>query len=178
MADIYEWLENMDRTLGAPSEPVDGDLFAGVPMDEIMPLDLDKNGNRYFEYPPIVPSLYTMTGPSAPATLGQSIVTVPEEFAEASSKLLVYLIRTHEIPEVTNVDEESTERMTFTAEELEILESITEEEFEPSIPSAIDGVRVNTNPKLGKIKEIIDLRHIGPHRRTFYLARTIGGAYY
>lgn len=57
----------MDRALKAPPEPVDEDLFAEIPMDEIIPLDLDENDNIYFKYPqidaktfPIDPALYIM----------------------------------------------------------------------------------------------------------------------
>ena len=178
MADIYEWLGGLNQTLGAQSEPRDGDLFTGISMDEIIPFDLDEDDNMYFEYPPIDPSLYTID-PSVPATLGQSIVTVPEEFAEASSKLLIYLIQILEIPEIIeDVDERVTEKMTFTAEELEVLNPIIEEDSESSIPTEIDGVRVNAKPKSREIKEIIDLRRIGFDRQTFYLARTVRGIYY
>lgn len=189
MAEIYEWLEG----LGQPPEPMNEDLFEGVPMGEVIPLARDEDGNGYFDVPhawgehfepqiddepiPIDPSLHVMTEPPAP-TFGQAVVTVPEELAEASSNLLVYLIRILEIPATASMDEESTERMTFTAEELEILEPIIEEESESIIPDEIDGVRVNTNPKSKEIKEIIDFRRIGPNRRTFYLAKASDGRYY
>jgi len=115
----------------------------------------------------------------APTTTERTVVTIPEEFAETSSKILVYLTKVLDIPEIADeMGEESTGEMTFTAEELEALESITEEDSEPPIPNDIDGVRVNTNPRSKEIKEIIDLRHIGSHRRIFYLARTIDGVYY
>ena len=179
MADIYEWLGGLDRTLEAPPKPRDGDLFAGVSMDEIIPLDLDENGNRYFEYPPIDPSLYTMTDPSVPTIFDQSIVTVPEGFAEASSKLLIYLTQVLEVSEIIEgTDEGAIEKMTFTAEELEVLNPIIEEDSESSIPTEIDGVRVSAKPKSREIKEIIDLRRIGFDRQIFYLARTIRGIYY
>src|SRR5436305_11649520 len=57
---------------------------------------------------------------------------------------------------------------------------VEENPMDQVTPLNIDqnGVHVNTNPKSKEIKEIIDLRHVGSHRRTFYLARTIGGVYY
>jgi len=73
------------------------------------------------------------------------------------------------------VDEESTKEMTFTAEELEALEPIDEGNLEPFIPNVID---VNTSAQSKEIKEVIDLRRIGPNRQTFYLAKAIDGSYY
>ena len=158
MTDIYEWLEDVNQPLRASLKPMNGDHFAGVPMDEIMPLDLDEDGNTYFdtsyarESSQIDPSLYTATD-SAARTSGQTIVTVPKHLAEATSKILVYLTQVLEIPEVPkDVDEESTEEMTFTAEELEALEPIDEGNLEPFIPNAIDGIRVNTAHSLKKLK--------------------------
>jgi len=49
MTDIYEWLEDVNQPLRASLKPMNEDHFAGVPMDEIMPLDLDKDGNMYFD---------------------------------------------------------------------------------------------------------------------------------
>jgi hypothetical protein len=89
------------------------------------------------------------------------------------------LAKVLQVPEIIeDADEGATERMTFTAEELEILESVTEEDSEPTIPTEIDGIHVNTNPKAKEITEIIDLRRIGPHRQTFYLAKASDGKYY
>lgn len=51
--------------------------------------------------------------------------------------------------------------MTFTAEELEALEPIDEEALQPSVPSAIDGISVNMNPRSMEIKEVFDVRRIG-----------------
>ena len=65
------------------------ELFTDDPMDQIMPLDVDKDGNVYFDMPhawdvsfeqppinvesfPIDHSLYTTTGPSAPTTFGRN----------------------------------------------------------------------------------------------------------
>lgn len=164
MNEIYEWLENVDQTLNIPPEPMDESLIAGIPMDEIMPLNLDEN-NTHFEYPqidtetfPIDPALYRIH-PSAPATFGQSIVIVPEEFAEATSRLLIYLVQTIEVPNDAEIPN-------------------TGEAEDPESPSVIDGVRVCSNPKSKEIKEIIDLRRFGYDRRTYYLARTRQGTYY
>src|SRR5438552_3126579 len=102
MDGVYKWLEGVDQ-------PMDG-IVTDDSMDQITLLDIDQNGNAYFDMPqawntslrqpqvndeffPIDPSLYTTTGPSAPTTLGRTVVTVPEEFAEASSKILIYLTK-------------------------------------------------------------------------------------
>lgn len=45
--------------------------------------------------------------------------------------------------------------------------------FQLIVPSVIDGICVNASPKSGEIKEIIDLRRIGPNRQTFYLAKLL-----
>ena len=106
-------------------------------------------------------------------------MTVPKHLAEASSKILIYLTQVLEIPEVPkDVDEESTEEMTFTAEELEALQPIDEGNLEPFIPNVIDGIRVSPRAQSKEIKEVIDLRRIGPNRQTFYLAKAIDGSYY
>jgi hypothetical protein len=69
------------------------------------------------------------------------IVMILEYLIEASSKILVYLIQVLKIPEVPkDVDERSAEGMTFTIEGLEVLESIIENDFEPSIPDNIEGI--------------------------------------
>jgi len=62
--------------------------------------------------------------------------------------------------------------------QLEALESIDEEDFELPAPGIIDGICVNRNPRAIEIKDVIDHRRIGPNRRTFYLARELGGVYY
>ena len=63
------------------------------------------------------------------------------------------------------MDEESTEEMMFTAEELEALEPIAEEDFES--PSFIGGVCINMNPKSKEIRDVID-----------YLAKDTNEKYY
>src|SRR5436190_4817834 len=159
MTDIYEWLEDVDQPYYGPTsppfvappgpslEPMDGVLVEGDPMDQITLLDIDESSNMYFDAPhawnppigqcqtydkyPIDPSLHAMTGPPAQSTPGQAVVTVPEEFAEISSKILIYFAKILEIPE-------TSEETVFTAEELETLEPIAEE-VELSIPSIIGG---------------------------------------
>jgi hypothetical protein len=55
MANIYEWLENVDPPSYAPPvpslEPADGNPFAGVLMNQITPLDIDEQSNMYFDMP-------------------------------------------------------------------------------------------------------------------------------
>jgi hypothetical protein len=191
MTDIFEWLEGANQPLVAPPvsfpQPMDGVFIEDDPMDQITLLDIDQNGNMYFdaphawnppieqcqtydEYASIDPSLRTMANPST-QTPTRTVVTVPEEFAEASSKILIYFAQTLEIPE-------TSEETVFTAEELEILEPIAEEDHEPVIPNVINGVCVSRNPKSAEIKDVIDLRRIGPGRQVFYLAKTIEEDYY
>lgn len=67
--------------------------------------------------------------------------------------------------------------MTFTAEELETLEPIIEE-VESPIPSIIDGISVDKNPRPKEIKDVIDVRRTGTNRKTYYLTRSIDGIYY
>jgi len=182
MTDIYEWLEDVNQPLRASLKPMNGDHFAGVPIDEIMPLDLDEDGNTYFdtsyarESSQIDPSLYTATDPAAWTTSGQTIVTVPEHLAEASSKILIYL--TQLLKASAEVEEPEEDEMTLIEGQLEALESIDEEDFELPAPGIIDGICVNRNPRAIEIKDVIDHRRIGPNRRTFYLARELGGVYY
>jgi hypothetical protein len=77
MADVYEWL-------GGVNPPMDG-IFVSDPMDQIMPLGIDKDGNTYFDVNdepfPIDPSLVTMADPSAQPAPGQTVVMVPEQLA-------------------------------------------------------------------------------------------------
>jgi|SRR5579862_7780458 len=128
---------------------------------------------------PIDPLLHTTISPSELTTSGQTFVMVPEQFAEASRRLLIHLVKTVDIPDTPGeADEESAEEMMFTAEELEALEPIDEESLGSPTPSIIDGICVNPSPRPTKIKDVIDLRRVGPGRRTFYLAKTVDGAYY
>lgn len=121
----------------------------------------------------------TATNPPATSTSGQTTVTVPEHLAEASRKTLIYLAQIFDTPKIPkDSDGESINEMTFTAEELEALEPIAEEDFEQSIPEVIDGVYVNRNPGSAEIKDVIDQRRIGPNRQTYYLAKSIDGVYY
>lgn len=66
----------------------------------------------------------------------------------------------------------------FIAEELDTLEPIDEESFQPIVPSIINRICVNMNSKSKKIKEMIDLRRMGPNRQMSYLAKAIDGNYY
>jgi hypothetical protein len=75
------------------------------------------------------------------------------------------------------MDEGSTGEMMFTAEELEALEPIIEE-VESPVPSIIGGISVDKNPRPKEIKDVVDVRRIGPHRKTYYLARSIDEIYY
>ena len=158
-------------------------------MDEIIPLDLDKDDNMYFDIshtwvdhiePQIDSSLHVVTELPAPTISGRTVVTVPEQLAEISGKLLVYLAQIVDIPEISKEkDEGPTGEMTSgTSEEMEDLEPIMKGSPEPPIPSMIDGVSVNKDPRSMEIKNILDLRRIDSSRKTFYLARTIDGIYY
>ena len=168
-------------------QPMDGVFVEDDPMDQITLLDIDESDNMYFdaphawnppigqcqtydEYIPIDPSLATMTVPLAPTALGQAVITVPEQLAEASRKALIYFAQTLEVPKVS-------EGMIFTMEELEALEPIVEE-VESFVPNLINGVCVNKDPQSTEIKNVIDLCRIGPSRQVFYLARTNEGNYY
>jgi hypothetical protein len=103
------------------------------PMDQIVPLDVDKGDNMHFDVPyawnapldqvgvesiQIDPSLRTMTDPLASTAPGQSVITVPEQLAEASRKVLIYFSRTLDIPETPNNSEEDPVDMEFTTKEL------------------------------------------------------------
>lgn len=124
-------------------------------------------------------ALYTSTDPPAPTAPGQSVVTVPEHLAEASGKLLIHLLQIVEVPEtVEDLDKEATEDADFTAEDLEALEAIVEEDLNVPIPHVIDGIHVNLDPPTAEIEDIIDDRRVGPDRLTFYLARSFNRSYY
>ena len=163
MVDIFEWLENADLHPYAPISPpyMAPSAPSLVPMngptDSITPLNID-------------PSLTTATD--------TSIVMVPRHLAQASSRILVYLAQVG-FPEVSqDSDEESAEEIIPTTEEWETTELVEEEQPEPSIPNVIDGIFVNKDPRPMDIKEIIDLRRIGPDRLSYYLAKTVDGIYY
>jgi hypothetical protein len=199
MADFYEWLENIPQPYAPTSPPFAAPAAPplmpmdrqGLEADDITPLNIDGDGQIYFdiplwymqgvqpeqhvapEPPPIDPSLVVM--PNAP---NQRVVAVPEHLADASSKILIYLAQLLDVPEAAENADEPDEELAFTAEELEALEPIDEESFETPFPSTIDGIRVEANPRVRDIKAIIDLRRIGPHRQTFHLARTFKGSYY
>ena len=48
MIDIYEWLEKMNQSFMISFKSTNENLFVRILMDEITPLDLDKNDNIYF----------------------------------------------------------------------------------------------------------------------------------
>lgn len=189
MADIYDWLEHVHEpasppimaAMTRPLVPMDRNPSMDLmdfSTDEIMPLGLDEDGNTCFYMPDarnsFVESALEASIPVDPA-LQQSadpptFVTVPEQYAETSSKLLVYLARVLDIPEMS--DQLEDHEITFTEEELEVLEPIEE------IPSKISGTRVNLYPRPEEIKEVLDYRRVGPTRQAYYLARTVDGNYY
>ena len=116
---------------------------------------------------------------SASTTFDRTVVTVPEEFVETSSKILIYLTQVLDISKgPKDVNKEFMKEIMFTMKELKALEFIIEENFEPFISNDIDDVHVNTNSKSKKIKKIIDLQHVESHRRIFYLVKTIDEVYY
>jgi hypothetical protein len=189
MAGIHDWLEHVHEPVSPPIMaamtrslvPMDRNPSMDFSTDEIIPLGLDEDGNTCFYMPDawnsfVEPALGVNTEaiPIDPA-LQQSadpptFVTVPGQYAEASSKLLVYLARVLDIPEMS--DQLEDHEMTFTAEELEVLEPIDEG------PGKIGGTRVNRNPQSKEIKEILDHRRVGPDRQTYYLAKTVDDNYY
>ena len=185
MTDFYEWLENVHQPYAPTSPPLaapvahplvprDKDASMNISTDDITLLDIDEEGGMYFDIPQwntqacvnapqIDPSLVTMA--SAP---DQSFVTVPGNLAETSSKILIYLAQVLDVPEIAeNPDEESTEEMMFTAEELEALEPINEENFNSPTPSVIDGIGVNMNSRAKEIKNIVDIKRVGSNRQMF-----------
>ena len=125
----------------------------------------------------INPPFYTTADSSAPMTL-DAIVMVPEQFVEASSKILIYLAQVLEVPDKSNSSANPTIEMAFTVEELEALEPITEGNLGTITPSIIDGVCVNLNPQFTDIEDVIDHRRIGLHCQTFYLTKSHNGSYY
>ena len=163
MANVYEWLENIDPGLIAPPaptlEPQEEDFFMGEPMDQIMPLDIDESGNMYFDMPRTMESSVRMTS-------GRAAVTVPEHLAEASGRILIYLTQVLEISEDPEEqdDEEATlvEEGTTITEEARALEPIDETEFKITAQNVIDGIRVNQNPKSMEIKDVIDFKTSWP----------------
>lgn len=186
----------MDRNLGTSFEPRNGDLFAGISIDKIILINLDREGNRYFDVSHawgdhfesqiddesilIDPSLHVMTELPAPTTFGRIIITIPKQLTEISSKFLIYLTQIIDIPEVPKDSDEGSigEVTSDTSEEMEDLESIVEGSPKPPIPSMIDDVSVNKDPRSMQIEDILDLRRIGSSRKTFYLVRMVDGIYY
>ena len=139
MTDVYEWLESVDQPSYAPTSPpfgpMDEDPFVGILTDQTY-FDAPHTWNPsigqpqiYAESSPIDPSLRTTLEPPAPTTVGRTVVTVPEQLAEVSSKLLIYLAQIVDVPEVPKeVDESSIG---------EALEPIIEEPPGSLTPNAI-----------------------------------------
>lgn len=115
MTNIYEWLENVHPPSCAPTSTPFVSRFVGVPTDEITLLDVDEERNMYFDVPNarsqngpfeqsrigiesvmIDPSLGVMTNPPMPST---PVIMIPEQLAEASRKVLIYLAQILDIPE-------------------------------------------------------------------------------
>jgi hypothetical protein len=144
-------------------------------MDEVPFLDSNTMGNADFNAP-IDPALHSS---SEFPTSGLAFVTVPEQSAETSSRILVHFVQILEAAETAEGQNEGIpSEPTFTAEELEALEPIVEEDPKPNLPSIINGICVNIHPRSKEIKEVIDFRRIRPHHQTFYLAKTVNGDYY
>jgi hypothetical protein len=133
----------------------------------------------------IDPALDASVFPNTPPT-GYCSVMVPSHLAEATGKILIYLTQILEIPETPQTMEMDTEEPSdepmFTEQELEQeiadLESIPESDHDPTLPLTIGDIRVTANPRPREIVELIDSKRAGPHRRTFYLARTKTDNYY
>jgi hypothetical protein len=171
MANIYEWMENVGPPCYAPTSPP----YMAPPAPSFMPSGMDPYTDDPMDQTNIDPSLTTMLDPTAPST---SVVTVPSHLVEASGKVLIYLTQVLKISESIKDENEEHANMESTAEELEELEPIPEEDPEPPIPYIIDGVQVDGSPRPTDVKEIIDLRRVGTNRKTFYLARSVEDIYY
>lgn len=201
MANVPKWLENVPSY--APTSPpfapiadpllsADGRHFADIPTDRISLLDIDGEGNMYFDVPhalsqnvpperswvdngsiPIDPSL-TMMDPTMPPEASSS--AVPDQLTEINTKILIYLAEVLKVPK--DWKNGSTAKWTFTTEELEDLEPISENNYEPSTPSTIDGICVQSGPQLANIQSVLDDKRVGSDRRTFYLAKDSSGGYY
>jgi hypothetical protein len=185
MTDFSSWLEGIPLSYAPMSPPYIGPDFGDIPTNQITPLNIDEECNLYFDLPGSTQRLTEEPLPIDPSltiTQGSTAVMLPEHLAEDGSKLIIHLLRVLELPrEGENANDEPTEdvdEMTVT-EELEALEPVPEEDFdEASVPSAINGIRVNQHPRPTDIKRIIDFRRAGPDRRSFYLARSLSGSYY
>jgi hypothetical protein len=203
MANIYEWLEDVElpyyastsssfREPPAPRlEPMDGVFFAEDPMDPIVPLNIDENGNMYFDMPPernapqtqddsipIDPALLARTHPPAPAptTSGETVIEIASRLSRPDVEILICLAQLLQAFEASR-NSKNTESSVI-AQGLGASESTAEDEFESEIPDTIDGILVNRNPQAEEIKEVVDFRRVGLHRQSVYLAEIIYGGYY
>jgi hypothetical protein len=132
MADIYEWLRNVEHPYAPTSPPFHRSHFTEIPTDEVPFLDSNAMGNTDFNAP-IDPALHSS---SEFPTSGLAFVTVPEQFAETSSRILVHFVQILEAAETVEGQNEGIPgQPTFTAEELEALEPIVEEDPKPNLPS-------------------------------------------
>lgn len=201
MANVPKWLENVPSY--APTSPpfaptadplltADGKHFADIPTDRISLLDIDGEGNMYFDVPhalsqnvpperswvvngsiPIDPTLTMMDTTMPPESSSSAI---PDYLTEINTKILIYLAQVLKVPK--NLENESTTKWTFMEEELEALEPISEDNYEPPTPSTIDGICVQSDPQLANIQSVLDDKRVGSDRRTFYLAKDSNGGYY
>jgi hypothetical protein len=184
MANIYDWLEDTEPISYAPTspvwtayEPTEGMSYAEDPMDPMIFHNTGGNDNMPPTWIPIDPSLSIMANASAPADPVQDTDTVLERLIDNSNRILVCVTQILETARLTAPNGSAAEP-TFTAEELEILAPIPEEEPEPAIPGTINGLCVNMNPQAAEIECIIDSKRIRPSRQTFFLAKTIRRSYY
>jgi hypothetical protein len=183
MANIYEWLEYTEPIFYAPVwtsyEPMDGMSYAEDPMDTMIPLDTGGNGNMPSTWDTSIdPSLNTTMNVSAPAIPNQSTATALEDLVTINNQILICITQLLETSRRPAVPNESAAEPMFTAEELEALEPIPEDEPEPARPSIINGLCVNANPQAAEIECIIDSKRIRPGRQTFFLAKTTRSSYY
>jgi hypothetical protein len=183
MANIYDWSEQTEPISYAPTVwtafgPMDGMSYAEDPMNLASLRDTDGNDNMPPTWFPIDPSLKTTMNASAPAIPIQNTTTILEDLVESNKQILLcltQLLETSRRP--TAPDRPATEPM-FTDEELKMFAPIPEEESESAIPSIINGLCVNANPRATEIECIIDSKRIPPDHQTFFLAKTTRNTYY
>jgi hypothetical protein len=181
MSYVYNWLEDANHVSYAPTspalapfDPMDGMSYAEDPID---PTTSGGNGNIDPALTlPVNPPLTATRNAPAPAISVLSATSILEEITKSNNAVLVCLTRLIERPNDLNA--ESTAEPEYTAEELEALEPIPEQDSEPPLADVIDGVLVNPNPQPDDIKEVLDVRRVGQDRKTFYLAKDLDGSYY
>lgn len=147
-------------------------------MELTIPHDNSGNANMPPTWIPIDPSLTTTMNGSAPAIPIQGTTTILEDLVESNKQILLCLTQLLETSRRPIAPDRSVTEPMFTAEKLEMLASIPEEELEPAIPSIINGLCVNANPRAAEIEYIIDSKRIRPGRQTFFLAKTTRNSYY